>query len=129
RKDHGQRTLYAVARENMVEGCVRETFGALIAAWQASHAADPEIAQALDEIARDELRHAPLSWQIASWSATQVDDEERVAITKARDEAITTLFAETEIVHHPEIVTKGGLPSGTIQKRMLREMCATLWAA
>ncbi|HEX7664753.1 MAG TPA: hypothetical protein VF407_09585, partial [Polyangiaceae bacterium] len=39
-KAEAVRTLEAIALENAVEGCVRETFGALVATWQAAHAAD-----------------------------------------------------------------------------------------
>ena len=52
------RALGVVAIENAVEGCVRETFGALIASWQAEHARDPGIKRLMRSIARDETRHA-----------------------------------------------------------------------
>ena len=37
------RALEEIARENAVEGCVRETFGALVARLQASRCADPDL--------------------------------------------------------------------------------------
>jgi hypothetical protein len=46
------RSLEAMAIENAVEGCVRETLGALIATWQAACAKDPVIRSALARIAR-----------------------------------------------------------------------------
>jgi hypothetical protein len=52
------RTLEAIATENAVEGCVRETYGALVALWQARHARDPVVAAAMAPIAADETRHA-----------------------------------------------------------------------
>src|SRR5205823_2406284 len=67
------RSLAAVAIENAVEGCVRETFGALVAKWQADHAGDAEVATAMERIARDESDHAALSWAIAGWSAARLD--------------------------------------------------------
>lgn len=63
------RSLETIARENVVEGCARETFGALLATWQAAHTPDHEIATTLAAIAEDETRHAALSWEIARWSA------------------------------------------------------------
>jgi hypothetical protein len=113
----------------MVEGCIRETFGALVAAWQASHAADPEIACALQKVARDELRHAALSWAIARWSESALSAAERASIAAAREAAIDELVAEAERPLHPELVEIAGLPSGASQVRMLDGLRASLWAA
>ena len=63
----GPRPLEAIARENAVEGCVMETFGALTAAWQAAHARDASLRRAFARIAADETRHAALSWAVARW--------------------------------------------------------------
>jgi hypothetical protein len=124
-----RRPLAEVARENMVEGCIRETFGALIAAWQASHSPDPEIAGALERVARDELRHAALSWAIARWSESSLSEEERASIAHAREAAIDDLLAEAERPLHPTLVQVAGLPSGAAQKQMLDGLRSTLWAA
>jgi hypothetical protein len=124
-----RRSLAEVARENMVEGCIRETFGALIAAWQASHSRDREIARALDRIARDELRHAALSWAISKWSDSVLSSEERATIVQARDEAIEGLLEEAERPLHPVLMDVAGVPSPVEQKRMLRGMLESLWAA
>jgi hypothetical protein len=123
------RPLFEVARENAVEGCVRETFGALVAAWQALHSADPEIAFALQKVARDELRHAALSWAIARWTDAALSDEERVTITAAREAAIEELLAEAARPLHPELVEVAGLPSEEAQRTMLSQLRTTLWAA
>jgi hypothetical protein len=58
----GIRSLERVARENVVEGCVRETYGALLATWQAAHATDAAIRRCFSRIAADETRHAALAW-------------------------------------------------------------------
>ena len=52
------RELEAIAIENAVEGCVRESFGALLATWQAKTAGDARVRAAMKRIARDETRHA-----------------------------------------------------------------------
>jgi len=77
------RSLAVIAEENAVEGCARETFGALLATHQGEHAADPQIARAMQAIARDETRHAALSWAIARWSLTQLDVAQRAALGEA----------------------------------------------
>ncbi|HEY2366099.1 MAG TPA: ferritin-like domain-containing protein, partial [Polyangiaceae bacterium] len=51
-----RRSVEAIAIENATEGCVRETFAALVAHWQALHARDPIVRAAYARIARDETR-------------------------------------------------------------------------
>ena len=58
----------SIARENAVEGCVGETFGALLAAHRAVSDADADIREAMAAIAPDELRHAALGWTVAEWA-------------------------------------------------------------
>jgi hypothetical protein len=113
----------------MVEGCVRETFGALVAAWQASHSSDPEVAAALERIARDELRHAALSWAIARWSEAVLGETERASIAAAREAAIAELLVEAARPLHPDLVEVAGLPCSATQAKMVGELRATLWAA
>ncbi|MCU0686523.1 MAG: ferritin-like domain-containing protein [Polyangiaceae bacterium] len=55
------RSLYTFALENAVEGCVRETWGALLAQHQAARAADGAVRFVSELIADDETRHAELS--------------------------------------------------------------------
>lgn len=67
-------SLRELAQENSVEGCVRETWGALSAALQARTAGDPDLAILYESIAPDELAHAQLSWDIHYWLATRLGD-------------------------------------------------------
>lgn len=53
------RSLAAIARDNAVEGCVNETWAALVAHL------DPRPVYRI--IAADELRHAQLAWDIEAW--------------------------------------------------------------
>ncbi|MCY1008004.1 hypothetical protein OV079_21085 [Nannocystis pusilla] len=71
------RSLEALARENAVEGCVRETFGALVARYQASVAADEPLRRLFAAIAEDELDHAALAWDVATWLNGQLDEAAR----------------------------------------------------
>ncbi|MFP2911135.1 ferritin-like domain-containing protein [Pyxidicoccus sp. 3LFB2] len=73
------RALFEVALDNAVEGCVRETFGALVAHHQALHARDEEVRGAMVRIAEDETRHAELSWAIDRWAREQLSASEREA--------------------------------------------------
>jgi rubrerythrin len=81
------RNASEVARDNAVEGCVRETFGALLAWQQAATALDPEVARVMRGIAADETRHAELSWAIAAWLEPQLSARERAAVDAARRSA------------------------------------------
>jgi hypothetical protein len=85
------RSLFAIARENAIEGCVRETYGATAALVWANCAPDPEVAAVLRSIAADECRHAELAWDVAAWAAPRLSPDERRAIDLAMREAIQTL--------------------------------------
>jgi hypothetical protein len=85
------RTLEAVARENAVEGCVQETFGALLMRWQASHARDPSHRRLFARVASDETRHAALSWEVARWADARLDPRARARVAAARSRAVRVL--------------------------------------
>src|SRR5581483_108767 len=68
------RSLEEMLAENARAGCVREPFGAVLAAYQARAAHDPEARATLDAIARDEKSHAELSWRVAQWGESKLDD-------------------------------------------------------
>jgi hypothetical protein len=103
-------SLLDFAIENGVEGCVRESFGALVATRQASRARDPEIARAMEKIAKDETRHAALSWAIARWVAPRLRVEERARVSAAMASALASL--REEVATTPEDVARElGLPA------------------
>jgi hypothetical protein len=109
----GVRALFDVALENAVEGCVRETFGALIATFQAERADDAELAKTLREIADDETRHAALSWDCAAWANTQLAEDERAAIARAKRSAVDDLRVSLNRDNDDEVVRAAGLPTRT----------------
>ncbi len=85
------RSLEALARENAVEGCVNETFGALILCWQAAHAADASARRTFARLAADETRHAALSWAVAQWAEGRLDAAGRARVAAARARALRDL--------------------------------------
>ncbi|MCE9672812.1 ferritin-like domain-containing protein [Myxococcus stipitatus] len=121
------RSLYEVALDNAVEGCVRETFGALVAHHQALHARDEEVRSAMSRIAEDETRHAELSWEIDRWAAVKLPDAERDAIRAARSRAVQALRAELAEPVDPVLVTQAGLPSAEVAVAMLDSLSQELW--
>lgn len=122
------RSLFAVALENAVEGCVRETYGALVAHHQALSAADREVARAFAAIAEDETRHAELSWKIASWIEPRLDEAERRELALARARAVAELRAEMQLATDPELVRVAGLPDARAAVALLDHVTDTLWA-
>jgi hypothetical protein len=121
-KKQPHRTLEDIALENVVEGCVRETFSALIAMWQAEHASDAAIATAMKEIAADETRHAAFSWSVASWADGLLDDVARARVSAARDRAFVDLQNEIADEVHPGLVARAGVPTARDQQRLLARM-------
>jgi len=107
---HEARSLLDVARENAVEGCVRETFGALVAIYQAERSSDPEIRSALVDIARDESRHAELAWDVASFCGEGLAADDVEAIEASMQEALATLRAEIEGAVDADLRRLAGLP-------------------
>jgi hypothetical protein len=82
------RSLARVALENGVEGCVRETYGALQNFIDALASPDAEIRQAVRRIGNDECRHAELAWAIHAWALPQLSRNERARVEEAMREAI-----------------------------------------
>jgi len=88
------RSLAAFALENAVEGCVRESYGALVATWQATHAPDADVARAMARVAADETRHAALAWSISRWLHARLDDATRARVSSAMRGALASLRCE-----------------------------------
>lgn len=89
------RTLEAIALENTVEGCVRETWAAFEAAHQAERAPDPELRAVMATIARDEARHAALALDLDRWFRSQLDSAAQRRLDDAHDAAIERLDRAT----------------------------------
>jgi hypothetical protein len=123
------RPLFEVALENAVEGCVRETFGALMGMHQAMAASDPSVLLAMREIAAEETQHAELSWKIARWAEPLLSDDERAAIQSARARAVLELRAEMSTEPDEAIADVAGLPPAAVSVALIDEMSRTIWAS
>ncbi|RKG56261.1 hypothetical protein D7X30_25000 [Corallococcus sp. AB011P] len=121
------RSLEALAIENAVEGCVRETFGALLAGWQARSAEDAQVRESLGTIAPDELRHAELSWAIDAWALEQLSPVARERVEAARREAWRELERDAASSHLPdEVARHSGLPTAEVARGLVRELASEL---
>lgn len=121
------RSLREVLLDNAVEGCVRETYSALLAHHQALHAEDAEIREAMVRIAEDETRHAGLSWDIDAWATPRLSEEERAGLREARRQALAVLRAEMAVPLDPELTADAGLPSPAVAAALLDSLEQSLW--
>ncbi|WP_223642091.1 ferritin-like domain-containing protein [Corallococcus sp. EGB] len=122
------RSLVDVALENAVEGCVRETYGALLAHHQAMHARDLEVRQAMVHIAEDETRHAALSWDIDQWARPRLSEQERASLKEAQRRAVALLRQEVAVPFDASIVTEAGMPTPEAALALLDTLEQDLWA-
>jgi hypothetical protein len=122
------RSLEVIAQENAAEGCARETFGALLATWQAAHVDDAELAATLSEIAVDETRHAALSWAIARWSLTKLDADACARMNAAWTKALAEVSAGGDDAGESGagVASVAGLPSRA-EREDLASQLRGLW--
>jgi hypothetical protein len=93
---HATRGLFDIALDNASEGCVREAFGALTAAMQASSAQSASVRGAFGAIARDEARHALFSIELDAWARARLPAAQTRAIDEVRRAAHARLTRELE---------------------------------
>ncbi|QDE67392.1 ferritin [Myxococcus xanthus] len=122
------RSLFAVALDNAVEGCVRETFGALVARHQSLHAQDAEVRTSMARIAEDETRHAELSWKIDAWAQARLSEGEREVLRLAKQRAAAALREEASVPVNPVLVSEAGLPPPEVAVAMVDTLAQELWA-
>jgi hypothetical protein len=122
------RSLEDIAIENAVEGCVRETFGAAVAAVQAKRAGDVRFRKVMKGIARDEARHARLSWAIAEWLDRRLDEDARRRVRAARDRATEELLREVAVDPDAALASRLGVPTSDEASAMVQSLRATLWS-
>ena len=122
------RPLVEVLADNAAEGCVRETFGALVAHVQARRAGDPQVRRALATIAGEETRHAALSWRLARWGRQRLNAVERRRVARAGAEAIERFAEELVRPHDVQVHALAGLPEPAEAERLFARMRAALRA-
>jgi rubrerythrin len=124
----GARDAVTLAIDNAIEGCVRETFGALVGLYQASLARDVRVRYAMRSIARDEIRHAALSWKIAAWLEPRLSPRDKARVGRKRARAVSELRRESSVDPTADLCFTLGLPNGAVATRMVNALARTLWA-
>ncbi len=87
------RPLISVLLENAKEGCANETYAAVVATHQGLAAKEERLRRAFRRIARDEQRHAALSYRIHAWGRSVVSVAERRALDAALEDAVSGFAA------------------------------------
>jgi hypothetical protein len=116
------RSLFELARENAVEGCVRETYGAALALVRAARAGDAEVRVALASLAHDECGHAELSWATHAWATERLDEAARTEIRRAMRAAVDELAGGGDDVLFDDDADLAGLPTRAERRRLLAQL-------
>ncbi len=113
-------SLAHLARANEVEGCVRESYGALVAAHQGAVARDGQVRAAMERIAPDELRHAELARAIRRWILPKLPPTDRKNVQRA---GVAELRSLANAAPLPETVrAQLGFPSAATSRLMLQHL-------
>jgi len=113
------RTLEAIALENAVEGCVRETYGALFGAYQGEVASDPRVAACMREIAGDEAQHASLSHTLHAWLMPRLSPHAQARVLAAQREDLLALRGEATRTSDAALHDVAGVPRPAAALRLL----------
>jgi rubrerythrin len=128
-EETGPRSVLALALENAREGCVRETWGAACAVVQSERAEDPAVRALMQTIARDELGHAALSWDMGAWLATRLSEEERALVKEERARAVAELEDELAGALPEPWARALGVPSRAEARVIFASMRGAVWGS
>ena len=122
-----QRSLEEIAVENAIEGCVRETYGAVTAMWQAERAEDPGVRALMKRIAVDETRHAALAWSVSKWMKSQLSEEACARVDQAMRSTVHALSQEVSS-SGADLTRSAGLPTAAEAQKLLGAMRDVVWS-
>ena len=83
--------LFTIALHNAVEGCVHESWAAVLAQHRADSSDNPRLAETFSTIARDEARHGQLAWDLHAFFMTRLSEQEQVTVQRAQQDALAAL--------------------------------------
>jgi hypothetical protein len=96
-------TLMEAALNNAVHGCIFEAWSALMVLYRAEHSTLNR--EVFNEIARDEVFHAELAWDIHDFLMPRLRTAERILVRKQMEFALERL--ETASQGHAMLVAPG----------------------
>jgi hypothetical protein len=123
-----KRDLEEIALENVVEGCVRETYGAMIGAFQSVRAGDRRVQKCMRAIAEEELGHARLSHQVHRWIMPRLGAAARTRVQEAMAHAVSSLRRSVQSTSPDrELQSALGLPDRFAASLLLNQLEQDLW--
>jgi rubrerythrin len=84
-------SVFEVALHNAVEGCVHESFAALMAAIRAKRAGDVRLRRVFARLSEDESRHGQLAWDLHDWLTERLEPAQVRLVEQRRREALDGL--------------------------------------
>jgi hypothetical protein len=126
-EDFQLRSLYEIALENAIEGCVNETFAAACGMWQQERAEHETFRAVIGCVTEEECRHAALSWAIHDWAMPQLTLAEQAYIRQAQTEAVDILAHNFLQEEHPVVRRAVGLPETADAARLFQQLRTDLW--
>ena len=91
-----KRSMFNLALDNAVEGCIFETYSALKAHYQSKHATDPRVLAVMKVIAPDETDHAQLAWDIHHFLMSKLSEDEQEQVRHAQHYAVQQLITQAK---------------------------------
>jgi hypothetical protein len=111
-------TVEATLSTLLREGCIGETLAAVEATEALAQATDPAVREVLARIARDETKHAELSWRAARWLIDAGDEGLRAWASEEVDQAIVERQAARSsggaVLLSPPLTEHGMLDASTV---------------
>ena len=83
---------------------------------------------AMMRIARDETRHAALSFSVARWLDTRLDAQAKLNVAQAQQAAASELLHSAALGSVPSFADLAGLPAPAETTRLAQAMTQTLWS-
>jgi rubrerythrin len=121
-----QPTLVELLEDDAIEGCAAESFGALLATWQARSAEDPCVAKTMRRIAADETRHAALAWEIMRWGYAKLDVEGRTRVRRKLEAALRGLGRRRPPWLSDATCRTSGHPAPDVERKLATELARTV---
>jgi hypothetical protein len=119
-------TLLEMALENVAEGCVRETWGALSARYQSQAAESFADRLVWGEVADEEARHAELSWDLHGWFMSRLSLAEQREVEEEQRRAWDELVLELDAEPDRDVQRIAGVPSRSTALELARDLAVQL---
>ncbi len=120
------RPLLDVALENAREGCVHETFSAVVSGAQAQRGPSA-LQHGLARLAAEEHQHACLAWRVHAWAMEHLDETQRAAVTAEMARGRVDLWAGLQGVV-PGDIQALGVPDASLLHTLAHALDAQLWS-